>query len=129
MNNEPHAKRRGQLKNGNPPGDLLNVPKCGARTRQLTACLAPAMKNGRCRMHGGLSTGPRTPDGLERSRRARWKHGFYSRWFQEERRTARRRWLDLREAVRRLGLQQTVTLFEGRGPRIRVRRVTEPPAR
>lgn len=33
------------------------------------------MKNGRCRMHGGLSTGPRTPEGLERSRRARWKHG------------------------------------------------------
>jgi hypothetical protein len=33
------------------------------------------MKNGRCRMHGGLSTGPRTPEGLERSRKARWKHG------------------------------------------------------
>ncbi|MFC1944498.1 HGGxSTG domain-containing protein [Chloroflexota bacterium] len=24
------------------------------------------MKNGRCRMHGGKSTGPRTPEGLER---------------------------------------------------------------
>ena len=33
------------------------------------------MANGRCRMHGGPSTGPRTPEGLERSRRARWKHG------------------------------------------------------
>lgn len=30
------------------------------------------MKNGGCRMHGGLSTGPRTPEGLERSRHARW---------------------------------------------------------
>jgi len=29
-------------------------------------------------MHGGKSTGPRTPDGLARSRRARWKHGRYS---------------------------------------------------
>ncbi len=29
-------------------------------------------------MHGGKSTGPRTPEGLERSRRARWKHGRYS---------------------------------------------------
>jgi hypothetical protein len=29
-------------------------------------------------MHGGPSTGPRTPEGLERSRKARWKHGRYS---------------------------------------------------
>jgi len=36
------------------------------------------MKNGRCRMHGGASTGPRTPEGLARSRRANWKHGLYS---------------------------------------------------
>jgi hypothetical protein len=33
------------------------------------------MPNGRCRLHGGLSTGPRTPEGLQRSRRARWVHG------------------------------------------------------
>ena len=36
------------------------------------------MPNGRCRLHGGLSTGPRTAEGLARSRRARWKHGRYS---------------------------------------------------
>jgi hypothetical protein len=36
------------------------------------------MPNGRCRMHGGVSTGPRTAEGLERSRRARWRHGHYS---------------------------------------------------
>jgi hypothetical protein len=29
-------------------------------------------------MYGGASTGPRTAEGLARSRRARWKHGFYS---------------------------------------------------
>lgn len=29
-------------------------------------------------MHGGRSTGPRTADGLARSRRARWKHGRFS---------------------------------------------------
>jgi hypothetical protein len=33
------------------------------------------MANGRCRMHGGCSTGPRTPEGLERCRRAATKHG------------------------------------------------------
>jgi hypothetical protein len=36
------------------------------------------MSNGRCRMHGGKSTGPRTPEGLERSRKANFKHGLYS---------------------------------------------------
>lgn len=37
------------------------------------------MKNGRCRMHGGKSTGPRTAEGRERSRLANTKHGRYSR--------------------------------------------------
>ncbi|MGC2183185.1 MAG: hypothetical protein WA637_07895 [Terriglobales bacterium] len=29
-------------------------------------------------MHVGASTGPRTAEGLARSRPARWKHGLYS---------------------------------------------------
>ena len=33
------------------------------------------MRNGRCRMHGGASTGPRTPEGLARSTAARRRHG------------------------------------------------------
>lgn len=33
------------------------------------------MANARCRLHGGKSTGPRTPEGRERARFARWKHG------------------------------------------------------
>ena len=37
------------------------------------------MPNGRCKVHGGKSTGPRTAEGLERSRRANWKHGHFSR--------------------------------------------------
>lgn len=36
------------------------------------------MKNGRCRFHGGLSTGPKTQEGRERARRGNWKHGAYS---------------------------------------------------
>ena len=51
---------------------------CGAKTRQGKPCPNAPMKNGRCRMHGGKSTGPRTPEGKERSRRANWKHGYYS---------------------------------------------------
>ena len=45
-------------------------PLCGALTRKRTRCQSPAMRNGRCRMHGGKSTGPRTPEGKERSRMA-----------------------------------------------------------
>jgi len=72
---EPHAPRPGYLLNGVKRGDPRNAPRCGAKTRKGTPCQGPAMKNGRCRMHGGASTGPRTPEGLARSRRARWKHG------------------------------------------------------
>ena len=35
------------------------------------------MSNGRCRMHGGRSTGPRTAEGLQRIRTARTIHGAY----------------------------------------------------
>ncbi len=37
-------------------------------------------------MHGGTSRGPVTAEGLERSRRARWKHGYFSRAEKEHRR-------------------------------------------
>ena len=70
--------RRGWLKNGNSPGDFTKAVRCGAKTRLGTDCQCPAMANGRCRMHGGGSTGPRTTAGLQRSRLANWKHGAYS---------------------------------------------------
>jgi hypothetical protein len=55
---------------------------------------AAAMPNGRCKVHGGKSTGPRTPEGLERSRRANWKHGHFSREAKAERSRVRadKRW-------------------------------------
>jgi ribosomal protein L32 len=51
--------------------------RCGARTRAETSCRSPAMRNGRCRMHGGLSTGPTSPEGLARIVAARTVHGGY----------------------------------------------------
>jgi hypothetical protein len=52
------------------------APRCGARRKANgQPCRAPAMANGRCHKHGGASTGPRTAEGLERCRRAPWKHG------------------------------------------------------
>jgi uncharacterized protein YjcR len=47
-------------------------PRCGAKTRKGTPCESPAMPNGRCRMHGGKSTG--APKG----NRNAWMHGRYS---------------------------------------------------
>ena len=80
--------RRGWLRHGNLPGDYAKAPRCGAKTRAGGCCRQPAMKNGRCRMHGGLSTGPRTAEGLARARRARWKHGFDSAEIRSLRRLA-----------------------------------------
>lgn len=85
----PHEERRGWLKNGNPPGDFRKAPRCGAKNRRGTPCRCPAMKNGRCRLHGGLSTGPRTAEGLERMRLANTKHGEYSQRAKAERRAFR----------------------------------------
>jgi hypothetical protein len=42
--------------------------RCGARTRRGTACKQQSLYAcGRCRLHGGLSTGPRTPEGKSRA--------------------------------------------------------------
>ena len=71
-------RRRGWLRNGAAPGDFSSAPRCGATTRQGSACQCPAMLNGRCRLHGGISTGPKTAKGIERIRRALTKHGRYS---------------------------------------------------
>jgi hypothetical protein len=95
--NEPHAPRRGSLRNGNHGGDLSKVERCGAKTRNNCPCRAPAMDNGRCRMHGGPSTGPRTPEGLARSRRANWKTGEYSAESKANRRFLRLAWRVLDE--------------------------------
>jgi hypothetical protein len=58
---------------------LQRAPRCGARTRAGCPCQAPAIRGKlRCRMHGGRSTGPRTPEGLARLRAARTIHGRYS---------------------------------------------------
>jgi hypothetical protein len=41
------------------------APRCGARSKRTgKPCRGAAMPNGRCKLHGGKSTGPRTPEGL-----------------------------------------------------------------
>ena len=54
--------------------------RCGAKTRAGGACQNPAIKDrNRCALHGGKSTGPRTPEGKARSIAAHTKHGRRSR--------------------------------------------------
>lgn len=51
--------------------------RCGARTRSGTLCQAkPAHGNRRCKFHGGMSTGPKSPKGRQKiaeAQRKRWK--------------------------------------------------------
>jgi hypothetical protein len=102
MSEPVHERRRRWLKYGNPPGDFHASPRCGGRTRRGTSCLGPAMKNGRCKFHGGKSPGARTPESRERCRRAVTKHGFYPQAAREARREGRRIRIELGELLRLL---------------------------
>jgi len=54
-------------------------PKCGARTRAGGSCKAPVVRGrSRCRMHGGLSTVPKTAEGKARS--AAGVRAYWERW-------------------------------------------------
>ncbi len=52
--------------------------RCGAKTRAGKPCKNGAMENGRCRMHGGKSTG--APKRNQNSK----KHGFFSKFIPDE---------------------------------------------
>ena len=68
--------------------------RCEAKTRKGTACQKPPLRGKtRCRLHGGLSTGPRTLEGKARIAAAHWKHGRRSKAFTEARKQI---WADLR---------------------------------
>lgn len=74
LKNEPHLRC-----------NLRYCKPCNARKKRTGApCHQPAMKNGKCRFHGGKSTGPRTSEGLARSRSANYKHGLYTKEQREE---------------------------------------------
>jgi hypothetical protein len=48
---------------------------CGATNQSGNKCLLPPMANGRCRIHGGKTTGPLNP---------RVKHGLYRKYMSPE---------------------------------------------
>ena len=74
----PPPATPGPLRNGNPRGNPNLAPRCGAKNRAGNPCCAPAMANGRCRLHGGKCTGPRTEKGKADFKAAHTKHGRYT---------------------------------------------------
>ena len=77
--------------------------RCGAKTRRGTACLRPANKiNGRCRLHGGASTGPRTADGRARISAANLRHGKFTKDKIEKRRASAARGWEIRRELRQM---------------------------
>lgn len=69
---------------------MLRLCGAKARTNNNHPCRQPAMANGRCRLHGGLTPknnpGPKTPEGKYRQKMGSWKHGMRSKEMAEENR-------------------------------------------
>ena len=78
---------------------------CLAKTRSGALCQKhPIAGRTRCRLHGGLSTGPRSPEGKAACVTAHWKHGRRSKAYVESR---KRIWAELRrleKAMKTAGL-------------------------
>lgn len=61
------APEPGDTRRGIPPDYDGSDPRlCNAHTRSGKPCRAMKLAHGRCKWHGGLSTGPRTPEGKAR---------------------------------------------------------------
>jgi len=85
-----HGLPRVRLSVSDPPKSRR--PPCGARTRAGTPCRARCVPGSeRCRLHGGLSTGPKTQAGRERiseANRRRWE-AYRAQKTQETRETGK----------------------------------------
>jgi hypothetical protein len=85
--------------------------RCEARTRKGTACKRPGNNiNGRCKLHGGRSTGPRTEEGVARLAASKTTHG---RTTQAERAKTKRRAEIGRQVMRELKEIETWALDHG----------------
>ena len=74
--------------------------KCLAKTRLGTKCQKPPLKGKkRCRLHGGLSSGPRTAEGRARIAAAHYRHGRRSKRFVQMRAKI---WKELRKIEARM---------------------------
>ena len=77
--------------------------RCRAKTRRGTACQRPAnKKNGRCRLHGGASTGAKTEDGRARISAANLRHGKFIKDKLEKRRENAAKGREIRKELRQM---------------------------
>jgi hypothetical protein len=78
--NPPDEPFSHKLKNGAKAGNPNGAPRCGAKSKRTgQPCRAPAMRNGRCRFHGGKSTGPLTEEGKKRIAEAHTTTGRHTK--------------------------------------------------
>ena len=77
----------------NPMQSAHYAPRCGAKTRSGQPCKSPAMANGRCRMHGGRSTG------APRGNKNAFKHGLHTAEAIASREAMRSMLMDLRQLI------------------------------
>ena len=90
---------------------IAKAPRCCAKTRKGTPCRGMAMRNGRCRMHGGKSPG--APRGNKNAQ----KTGYYSAEARALRRQARAAVVELNNTIEAIEVwNQTTT---GSGPGVR----------
>ena len=77
--------------------------RCGAKTRRGSSCQRPANKeNGRCRLHGGASTGAKTEEGRARISAANLRHGKCTKDKLEKRRENAAKGREIRKELRQM---------------------------
>ena len=69
MRSTTSKRESGSTKRGVPDNYTgTNASLCNAATKSGRPCRALKLRGGRCKWHGGLSTGPRTPEGKAKAK-------------------------------------------------------------
>jgi hypothetical protein len=97
-------------------GGRIRCLQCSAQSKRTKLrCRSPAVRGKKvCRIHGGLSTGPRTPEGKARSVEAKTVHGRDTRAIRQQASLVAQHLVEVEVLGRTLGMFT--------GPRIRGRR-------
>ena len=77
--------------------------RCGTETHRGTACQRPAnKKNGRCRLHGGVTPGAKTEEDLARISVANLRHGKFTKAKLEKRKANAAKGRKIRKELRQM---------------------------
>jgi len=100
-------------------GGRVVCARCTAKSKRTgQQCGRPALKTSRtskCALHGGRSTGPKTPEGKARAIAAHTKTGEFSKAARDAHARASARLLQLEDSMHVLGMT-TATRTRGRKP-------------